>query len=100
MDAGGNQWWLTASTITPQHIWAPPYPNFPKFGPHLHRYNSEMVHRYAHPQHMKLLNHFIHIQYGYEMQSVVVYSLNHDTTTSFGPRLTTIFQNSTPPAQV
>jgi hypothetical protein len=30
------------------------------------------------------------------MQSAVVYSLNHDTTTSFGLRLTPIFQNLTP----
>ena len=62
--------WLTASTMTPQpqHIWAPPYPNFPKFGPHLHMYNSVRVHSYAHPQHMKVLEHFIHIQYGCGMQ--------------------------------
>ncbi len=73
--------------------WAPPYPNFPKFGPHLHRYNSVRVHPYAHPQHMKVLNHFVHIQYGCGMQSVVAYSLNRDTTMSFGPRLTTSFQN-------
>ncbi len=37
---------------------------------------------------MKVLKHFIYIQYGCEMQSVVVYSLNHDTTMSFGLRLT------------
>ena len=62
MDAGGSQWWLTASTMTPQHIWAPPYPNFPKFGPHLHRYNSEMVHPYAHPQHIMALKYFMYMQ--------------------------------------
>ena len=96
MDAGGSQWWLTASTMTPQHIWAPPYPNFPKFGPHLHMYNSVRVHPYTHPQHMKVLDIFIHIQCGCGMQSVVVYSLNHDTTMSFGPRLTLLFQNLAP----
>jgi len=63
-------------------------------------YNSVRVHPYAHPQHMKVLNHFIHIQYGCGMQSLVAYSLNHDTTMSYGPRLTTIFQNLAPPAQV
>ena len=73
--------------------WAPPYPNFPKFGPHLHRYNSVRVHPYAHPQHMKVLKHIVYFQYGCGMQSVVAYSLNHDTTMSFGPRLTTSFQN-------
>ncbi len=38
-------------------IWAPPYPNTPKFCPHLLRYNSVRVHPYAHPQHKKLLEH-------------------------------------------
>ncbi len=77
-------------------IWALPYPNFSKFCPHLHRYNSVRVHPYTHPQHMKVLKHFLYIQYGCGMQSVVVYSLNHDTTTSVGLRLTPIFQNLAP----
>ena len=77
-------------------IWVSPYPNFPKFGPHLHRYNSETVHPYAHSQHMKVLKHFMHIEYGCGMKSVVVYSLNHDTRTSFGHRLTSISQNLAP----
>jgi hypothetical protein len=64
-------------------IWAPPNPNIPKFGHHLHRYNSVRMHPCAHPQHMKVLKHFIYIQYGCGMQSAVVYSLNHDTTMSF-----------------
>ncbi len=59
---------ITASTVTPQHIWALPYPNFPKFDLYLHRYNSVRVHPYAHPQHMKVLNHFLYIQYGCGMQ--------------------------------
>jgi len=76
--------------------WAPPYPNFPKFGPHLHRYNSVRVHPYAHPQHMKVLKQFLYIQYGCGMQLVVVYSLNHDTTMSFGIHLAPSFQNVAP----
>ncbi len=64
--------------------WASPYPNFPKVSSHLQRYNSVMVHPYAHLQHMKLLKHFLYIQYRCGMQSTVVYSLNHDTTMSFG----------------
>jgi hypothetical protein len=76
--------------------WAPPYPNFPKFGPHLHRYNSVRVHPYAHPKHMKVLKHFLYIQYICGMQSVAVDSLNHDTTMSFGLHLTPIFQNLAP----
>ena len=96
MDVGCSQWWFTASTMTPQHIWALPYPNFSKFCPHLHRYNSVRVHPYAHPQHIKVLNHFPYIQYGCGMQSGMVYSLNHDTITSFGLHLTPIFQNLPP----
>ena len=96
MDVGCSQWWLTASTMTPQCHLGSTLPKYPKFGPHLHMYNSVRVHPYTHPQHMKVLNHFIHIQCGCGMQSVVVYSLNHDTTMSFGPRLTLLFQNLAP----
>ncbi len=45
---------------------------------------------------MKVLKHFIYIQYGCGMQSAMVYSLNHDTTMLFGLRLTPIPQNFTP----
>ncbi len=38
-------------------------PQFSKIRPHLHMHNSVRVHPYAHPQHIKVLNHFIHIQY-------------------------------------
>ena len=41
MDVGCSKWWFTASTMTPQHIWALPYPNFSKFGPNLHRYKCK-----------------------------------------------------------
>ena len=95
MDVGCSQWWLTASTMTPQCHLGPALPQLSKIRPHLHRYNSVRVYPYAHPQHMKVLNHFIHIQCGCGMQSMVVYSLNH-TTTSFGLHLTPIFQNLAP----
>ena len=42
---------------------------------------------------MKVLNHFLYIQYKCGMQSVVVYSLNHDTTMSYGIHLTPVSQN-------
>ena len=74
----------------PQHLdlmWALPYPSFPKFGPHLHRYNHVMVHPYTHPQHMKVPEHFVYFQYGCGMQSVVVYSLDHDNTAHLGSAL-------------
>ncbi len=45
---------------------------------------------------MKVRKHFLVIQYGCGMQPVVVYSLNHDTTMSFGLHLTPIFQNLAP----
>ncbi len=77
-------------------IWAPPYPNFLNFGPHLHRYNSVRVHPYSHPQHMKVLKHLMYIKCRFEMQSAVVFSLNHDTASSFGLRLTPIFQTFAP----
>ena len=58
------------------------------------------VHPCAHPQHMKVLKHFLCVQCWCGMQSVVVYSLNHDTITLFGLHLTPIFQSLAPPAQV
>ncbi len=60
---------------------------------HQHRYTSVWLHQYAQPQHMKVLKHFIYIQYGCGLQTAVVYSLNHDTTMSFGLRHTPILQN-------
>jgi len=60
-----------------------PYPVFPKIHPPLHMYYGIRVYPYAHPQHLKVLKHFVYIQYGCGMQSMGVYSLNHDTTTSY-----------------
>jgi hypothetical protein len=42
-----------------------------------------MMHPYAHPQHLKVLKLFVYIQYGCGMQSMGVFSLYHDTTTSY-----------------
>jgi hypothetical protein len=36
-------------------------PNFHKIHPHLHRCISIRVHPYAHPQHIKVLKHFVYI---------------------------------------
>jgi hypothetical protein len=41
------------------------------------------MHPYAHPQHVKVLKHFVYIQYGCGMQSMGVCSLNHDTAASY-----------------
>jgi len=62
-------------------IQARPYPIFPKTHPHLHSYYSIRMHPYAHPQHLKVQRHFVYIQYGCGMQSMGVWSLNHDTAT-------------------
>ncbi len=73
-----------------------PTPIFLKSTPDLRRCNSVRVHPYAHPQHIKVLKHFVYIQYGCGMQSMGVWSLNHDIATSLGLSPTSIFQKSTP----
>ena len=75
-------------------------PKFSKICPHVHRYNSVRVHPYTHPQHMNVLNHFLYIQYGFGMQSVVVYSLNHDTKANLASALPQFFTIWPQPAQV
>ena len=89
MDVGCSQWWSPASTMVPQyHLVQSYYSIFPKnHPPHLHRCYSVRVHPYAHPQIMKVLKHFIYLQYGCGMQFGTSCSLNHDTTTSFGSTL-------------
>jgi len=41
--------------------WAQTYTNFPKIHPDLQRRNSVRVHPCAHPQHIKVLKHFVYI---------------------------------------
>jgi len=77
-------------------IQAPPYPISPKTHPHLHTYYSIRMHPYAHSQYLKVLKHFLYIQYGCGMQSIGVCSLYHDTATSY--RLGhTPFSHKSPP---
>jgi hypothetical protein len=64
--------------------------------PHLHRHNSLRFYPCAHPQHMKVLKHFIYIYIGCWMQSAGACSLNHDTTTSFGSTLPQFNKNKFP----
>ena len=54
------------------------------------------VHPYAHPQHLKVLRHFFYIQYGCGMQLMGVWSLNHDTATSYRLGHTQFFLNIHP----
>jgi len=62
---------------------AQPYHISPKIYPLLNTYYDIMMHPYAHPQHLKVLQHFVYIQYGCGMQSMRVFSLNHDTALSY-----------------
>ncbi len=55
---------------------------------------------HARPQHMKVIEPFVDFQYGWGMQSVVVYSLNHDTTAHLGSALPQFFKIWLPPAHV
>ena len=99
MDVRSRVGWFTASKHDTMMLFGLTLsPIFTKFGifPHLQRCNCVRVHPYAHPQHMKVLKHFLYIQYICGMQSVAVYSLNHDTTTSFGFGHTANFQNLAP----
>ena len=82
---------LAASTMTPQRHSGSPIPQFFKMWP-----LTPQVLQYAHPQHIKVLKHFVYIQYGCGIQSEASCSLNHDTTTSFGFGHTAIFQNLAP----
>jgi len=54
------------------------------------------VHPYAHPQHIKVLKHFVYKWYGCGIQSMGVCSLNHDTTTSYRLSHTPFFLKFTP----
>jgi hypothetical protein len=74
-----------------------------KFHPHLHMYYSIRMnpYAYAHPQHLRVLKHFVYIQYGCGMHLMGVCSFNHDTTSSLGLGHTTVFLKFTPkPAHV
>ena len=70
---------FAASTMTPQYHSDLAMPQFSKIYSHPYGRNSVRVHPYAHPQHLKVLKHFVYIQYGCGMQSMGVCSLNHDT---------------------
>jgi hypothetical protein len=54
------------------------------------------MHPYAHPQHLKVIKLFAYIQYGCGMQSMGVFSLNHDTATSYRLGHTPFFLKFTP----
>jgi hypothetical protein len=63
---------------------------------HLVRYYGIRVYPYAHPQHLKVIKHFVYIQYGCGMQSMGVCSLNLDTTASYELGHTPVFLKFAP----
>jgi hypothetical protein len=81
--------WSLNHDITTSLSWA--QLNFPKLTPDLDRRNSVRVHPYAHPRHIKVLKHCVYIWHGCGMQSVQVWSINHDITTLLRLRPTPIF---------
>ena len=83
MDVVCSQWGFAASTMTPQHHTGSAIPHFSKKKNTCTCNTAIMMHPYAHPQHLKVLKPFVYIQYGCGMQSMGVFSLNHDTTTSY-----------------
>jgi hypothetical protein len=82
----------------PNIIQAWPYPIFPKPPSPPAHVIQLLMHPYVHPQHLKVLKLFVYIQYGCGMQSMGVFSLNHDTNTTTSHRLghTQFFLKLTP----
>jgi len=72
---------LNHDTATSYRLGHTPFPL--KFTPTCTCNTAIMMHPYAHPQYLKVLKHFVYIQYGCGMQSMGVCSLNHDLTTSY-----------------
>jgi hypothetical protein len=72
-------WGFGASTLQYNITQAQPYQ---KSTPHLKRYINVRVHPYAHPQHFKVLNHFVYMTWIGDAVSRGLEPLNHDLTTS------------------
>jgi len=68
-----------------------------KFTPTCTSIMAIRVYPYAHPQHLKVLKHFVYIHCGCGMHSIGVCSLNHDFTTSYRLGHTPLFLKFTPP---
>ncbi len=89
--------WFTASKHETQcYLGSALPPKIPKFGPHLHRCNSVIVHSYVHPQLMKVLKHFHHIQYGCNKQRGGFTASNMTSICYFGlpiPQISKIWPN-------
>ncbi len=83
MGVGINHRWTTASTMTSwYHFHSTVTQNFQNLT-QLQRCDSVRVHLYAYLPHWKVLKHFLGVHYGYENQSKVVISLDHDIMASF-----------------
>jgi len=84
MVRGCSLWGVGASAMTLQHHSDSAIAHiFHKFTPHLQRYQHRgapticMPQFSKNPQDLKVLKHFVYIQYGCGMQSMGVFSLNH-----------------------
>ena len=83
MDVGINHRWTTASTMTSGHHFHSTVTQNCQNLTQIQRCNSVRMHLYACVPHWKVLKHFLDVHYGYEKQSKVVISLNHDIMASF-----------------
>jgi hypothetical protein len=83
MDMRSNQRWSTVSNITLWHHFHLTVTQICQNLTQLRWCNGWRLHWYAYVPHWKVLQHFIHVQYGCEKQSKVVYSLNHNIMASF-----------------
>ncbi len=95
MDVGINHRWTTASTMTSWHHFHSTVTQNCQNLTQLQRCNSVRVHLYAYVPHWKVLKPFLDIHYGYEKQSKVVISLDHDIMASFPLLVTQNCQNLT-----
>jgi hypothetical protein len=93
-DAVSGGWSLKHDLTTPLRL---SHPIFLKYTPHLRGIRVRVHQPYAHPRHLKVLKHFVYIQYQYGCgMQIEVCSLNHDTTTSYRLGHTPFFLLFTP----
>jgi len=96
MDVGCSQWEFSASTMTPQHHTSSAIPHFSYNSPppaHVLQHKGAPISPSTASQGAKL---FVYIQYGCGMQSMGVFSLFHDLTTSYRLCHTPLFLKFTP----
>ncbi len=96
MEVDSNLWWFTSSTISSQHHLGSALPQLTNIDPDLDTCNSLRLYPYTFLQLMKVLKHFLYIQYGSGKQSAVVYSLNQDITAPRQPQPNVLSKSTRP----